>query len=164
MAFAPKKILLPLAMGPEDEQALIEEAVDAACSLAQAYNAKIILLNVCPAGPPGSSAGADISGKIYHAMALVQQATLERGRAQLKKIQATVREREIAVESKIVDSLERISVVICDVAAEEKVDLILMNAHARRGLKRLFLGSISERVAHRSPVPVLLIHYREQDS
>jgi len=43
---------------------------------------------------------------------------------------------------------------ICEVAKD--MDLVVMGSQNRSGLARIFLGSVSERVAYRSPVPVLV--------
>jgi nucleotide-binding universal stress UspA family protein len=46
------------------------------------------------------------------------------------------------------------SVAICEVAKE--MDLVVMGSQNRTGLARIFLGSVSERVASAAPVPVLV--------
>lgn len=51
---------------------------------------------------------------------------------------------------------------ICKRAAEVHADLIVMSTHARRGLQRLFTGSIADAVIRRSRTPVLLL--REPDT
>jgi nucleotide-binding universal stress UspA family protein len=38
------------------------------------------------------------------------------------------------------------------------IDLIVMPTRGRTGLKRLFLGSVTERIVRESPVPVLTLH------
>ncbi len=38
------------------------------------------------------------------------------------------------------------------------IDQIVMGSKGRRGLDRLLLGSVAERVARRSPVPVTIVH------
>jgi nucleotide-binding universal stress UspA family protein len=45
------------------------------------------------------------------------------------------------------------------IAAAERngVDAIVMGSHGRRGLQRLFLGSVAEAVVRRSPVPVVMV-------
>lgn len=45
------------------------------------------------------------------------------------------------------------------IAEAERVgaDLIVMGSHGRRGLRRLFLGSVAEHVVRHSPVPILVV-------
>ena len=57
------------------------------------------------------------------------------------------------------------SVVIGDVAEEilkyaetNKIDLIIIGTHGRKGLDRIFFGSVAEKVIKMSPVPVLSIN------
>ncbi|MFK7804890.1 MAG: universal stress protein [Anaerolineae bacterium] len=47
--------------------------------------------------------------------------------------------------------------VIIEVAEKEKVDLIVMVTHGYAGLKRLLLGSVTEKVIRLAPCPVLAI-------
>jgi universal stress protein A len=51
---------------------------------------------------------------------------------------------------------------IQDFAREQKVDLIVMGTHGRKGLAHLFLGSVAERVVRSSPCPVLTTHAAAQ--
>jgi nucleotide-binding universal stress UspA family protein len=46
---------------------------------------------------------------------------------------------------------------IVEVAAAEKVDLIVMATHGRTGLSHLVMGSVAERVVRMAPRPVLTI-------
>jgi nucleotide-binding universal stress UspA family protein len=46
---------------------------------------------------------------------------------------------------------------IAEIAAAEKVDLIVMATHGRTGLSHLFLGSVTERVVRTAPCPVLTL-------
>ena len=47
--------------------------------------------------------------------------------------------------------------VILETAKKLKSDLIVMGTHGRRGLDRLLLGSVAERVLRLSPVPVMTV-------
>ncbi len=47
---------------------------------------------------------------------------------------------------------------ILDFAEAEDVDLIVMGTHGRRGLDRLLLGSVTERVMRKAPCPVLAVN------
>ncbi len=43
-------------------------------------------------------------------------------------------------------------------AQEEKIDLIIMGTHGRKGLEKALFGSVAEKVVKNSPVPVLTIN------
>ena len=45
-----------------------------------------------------------------------------------------------------------------DFAREQKIDLIVMGTHGRRGLAHLFLGSVAEQMVRGAPCPVLTTH------
>ncbi len=47
---------------------------------------------------------------------------------------------------------------ITDVAREIDADVIAMTTHGRRGIGRMLFGSVTERIAHESNLPLLLIH------
>jgi nucleotide-binding universal stress UspA family protein len=51
----------------------------------------------------------------------------------------------------------RLGDVIIKTAKEHKADLIVIGTHGRSGVDLLLLGSVAERVSHRSEVPVLMI-------
>jgi nucleotide-binding universal stress UspA family protein len=46
---------------------------------------------------------------------------------------------------------------IVDLAEEHKADTIIMGSHGRTGLKRLLMGSVTEKVIGHAPCPVLVI-------
>lgn len=47
--------------------------------------------------------------------------------------------------------------VIINAAKEKKADLIVMGSHGRRGLSRLLMGSVTERVIGHAKCPVLVV-------
>ncbi|MDO8434245.1 MAG: universal stress protein [Candidatus Binatus sp.] len=47
---------------------------------------------------------------------------------------------------------------VLDAARDLRADLIVMGTHGRRGLSRLIMGSVAERVVRESPIPVLTAH------
>ena len=49
------------------------------------------------------------------------------------------------------------SEIICAFASENEVDLIVIGSHGRSGLKRAFLGSVSQAVANQAPCPVTIV-------
>lgn len=40
----------------------------------------------------------------------------------------------------------------------EKIDLVIMGTHGRKGLEHVFFGSVAENVVKKSPVPVLTVN------
>jgi nucleotide-binding universal stress UspA family protein len=46
---------------------------------------------------------------------------------------------------------------LLEAAAEAQADLIVIGSHGRRGLRRLFVGSVAEHLVRDSPLPVLVI-------
>lgn len=43
-------------------------------------------------------------------------------------------------------------------AGEKAIDLIVMGTHGRKGLEKILLGSVAERVVKRSPCPVMTVN------
>jgi nucleotide-binding universal stress UspA family protein len=76
-------------------------------------------------------------------------------RALLEEQLARVRPRLAKVEGVVRQGVP--SHAILDVARARGADLIVLSTHGRRGLPRVFLGSVAEKLARTSPVPVLTI-------
>ncbi len=49
------------------------------------------------------------------------------------------------------------AISIADYASRNGIDLVVINTHGRKGIKRLFLGSVTEKVIQESPCPVLVL-------
>ncbi len=47
--------------------------------------------------------------------------------------------------------------IITRLAQKEKIDVIIMGSHGRTGLKRLLMGSVTEKVIGHAPCPVLVV-------
>jgi nucleotide-binding universal stress UspA family protein len=54
-------------------------------------------------------------------------------------------------------SLDDVSAVVLNAAADFKADLLVLGTHGRRGFQRLILGSVAERCVRQATLPVLLI-------
>lgn len=50
---------------------------------------------------------------------------------------------------------------LCEMAADEEVDLLILGSHGRSGLSRAFLGSVAEKVVRHAPCPVLVVRERK---
>lgn len=65
-------------------------------------------------------------------------------------------ERYPALKAKVIigDAAER----ILNYITSEEIDLVIMGTHGRKGLERVFFGSVADRVIKMAPVPVLSIN------
>lgn len=53
---------------------------------------------------------------------------------------------------------------ILEYAEEADVDVVVMGTHGRTGLEHYLIGSVTEKVVRRSPVPVLTVKLDEDDA
>lgn len=75
----------------------------------------------------------------------------------LNQVQERFQELGAKLETKIADIDEGIAETIIREAELEKADFIAMTTHGRTGLKRLFFGSVAEKVLRLAPCSVLLV-------
>jgi nucleotide-binding universal stress UspA family protein len=74
------------------------------------------------------------------------------------RLKTIAREKLAGVRNEVFIASGNAAPEILRLAAEQKIDLIVMGTHGRTGLKHFLLGSVAERVVRESPVPVLTIH------
>ena len=114
-------------------------------------------------GSPASQA----AGKLALSMAKntgVQLTAVTAGYGELDPKQAKALVRDLAAEAKRQD-LDLIPLTpggrpeeaIIQVATAKQTDLIIMGSYGRTGLKRLFMGSVAERVIGQATCPVLVV-------
>lgn len=139
-------ILFAIDLHPDCDNTLARKAKD----IAAHYGAK---LSVVHAIENLNSYGAAF---IYPAIAEVEsQLTDAAGKEMTKLCQA----EGIAEENAVIEVGPPRS-VISDVAAREKVDLILVGSHGRHGLQRL-IGSTAAGLLHDAPCDVLVIRVQD---
>lgn len=155
MTLTLSRLLVPVALSFNDDVHLAEQLVDAAGDLA-AKDATLVLLFVHPLRTPVLDTGFTPPGW-YQSMAELQTADRENAAAVLKKLEARVTARGLRAVSSIVEPIEGVGEAIAHTAAREHADAIVLWSHGRRGLQRLFLGSVAERVAHVATVPLIIL-------
>jgi nucleotide-binding universal stress UspA family protein len=143
MSIPYKRILCPVDF---DENSV--RAVKEAGELARLMAAEVCLLHVVwinPLATEGFVLGDLQESQIKHARAKLEE---------IAKRELTATRHEITVE--LGDPADVI------LAMEEKsgADLVVMATHGRRGVARLMLGSVAERVVRESTMPVLTVHPR----
>jgi len=138
-----RKILIPV-----DFSSVTEPAVHHGCALAKNLNAAVVLLTVVDdTFPYPELFSIDTPNEDFYRTlrdkALASMDTL------LAKHGAGLAADRVVTRGKPVQA-------ICDFAASEKVDLIVMSTHGTSGLQHALLGSVTERVLHHTPCPVLI--------
>ena len=135
-------ILVPL-----DGSDLAEEAVDVAAEIAKPTGGKLTLF--VAADPEAAEAlhGFADAADTTRAMA---------ADAYLNQVAARVEEQGLEVSRTSSDATSA-AVEILDRAAADDITMIVMSSHGRSGIGRWLLGSISEKVARSSPVPVMIV-------
>ena len=134
-----KKILVATD-GSKYSEAATEKAIDFAVS----YGGELIILSVVdvPAEFYGESPEA-WDNLVVRAQKCAEEAK-QLADASGIKVQAFVREAETWQ-------------AIIDMASDKKAETIIMGSHGRTGLKRLLMGSVTEKVIGHAPCPVLVV-------
>jgi nucleotide-binding universal stress UspA family protein len=123
-------------------------AVDYAIGLAQKYDAKLHLLHVVSpilySTEQYAFTVSDIIDSMKKQSARKMKKLERKARAAGLTIYTDVRTGEVKRE---VESAVRAT----------KADILVMGTHGRRGMEKWFLGSVTERMLRRSPIPVLTL-------
>jgi universal stress protein A len=129
---------------PTDFSPASEAAFDFACSLAQEYFSEVLLLHVDePVYAP------EVEGMLLPPPP-TDPVAVEKRLGHVFPLDPRVKVRRLVTVGRAADEIAR-------VADEQKVDLIVMGTHGRRGLSRLLLGSVAEGVLRRVACPVLFV-------
>ena len=145
---------------PTDGSECSLKAASYAATLAQAMDSRVSLLVIQSNELIFShSWGADIAtGVSYGSMSVDQVRELLTDRVRTQELPAALKAFEglaepPACEIRWGDAAEE----ICRYAEDKGVDLIVLGSHGRKGVKRLVLGSVSERVAARAHCSVMVV-------
>lgn len=135
---------------PVDFSPYSSAAVRLAADIARRYDAKITLVHVYE----------PIAYALPDGFALVSAEELTRALDQMKKQLETIKaEAEGAGAPRVTITQEQgvAATEIVHLAREQKVDLIVMGTHGRKGLTHAVMGSVAERVVRSAPCPVLTL-------
>lgn len=135
-----ERILVPIDFSEPSERAL-----SAAIELARTFGARLALLHVWSI--PNAAYARELSWPVVDVEATA--------RAALERVRARVAEVYPETEAVLRKGSEWQSIL--DVVKEQRMDLIVMGTHGRRGLPRWLIGSVAEKVVRLSPVPVLTV-------
>ncbi len=141
-----KKILCPT-----DFSDASYRGVDVAIELAEHFSAELIFINVVTPVYPGGAPGVPAHYKeadFYEEMDRFARNSLDDITS--NKVSADVKTRHFVAKGEAVDA-------IIAQAEKEAVDLIIMATHGWTGWRRLFLGSVTDKVLRSAGCPVLTV-------
>ena len=146
-----KKVLCPV-----DFSEFSAAAYDYAHSFARHYQAKLFIQHV--AEPFISVSHQFVSQPLIDQVYAQQAADAE------EKIRELSERRSLdQVKYEVVVERGGVADCILELADAEKMDLIVMGTHGKRGLDRLVMGSVTERVLRKAHCPVLAVKRRAEE-
>lgn len=140
-----KHILVPV-----DGSPTAQKAVGRAAALAQAFGSRVTAVYVIDPYP-FTGLGSDFA---YGQAEYLGAANAEAAEA-TEAARATLAAAGVAVETRVVES-HAIWRGILETASTLGADLIVMGSHGRRGLEKLVLGSVAQRVLSHAALPVFI--------
>ncbi len=128
-----------------------DQALELATTLAMTFQSKLTLLHAYSI----PTAGYDYAAGLLWPLDDLSRAA----KKELDRVLAKAKERYPNVEGVLVcgDPWSQ----ILEMAKTCGADLIVVGTHGRRGLSRVLLGSVAEKVVRASPVPVLTVSSKE---
>jgi nucleotide-binding universal stress UspA family protein len=150
-----KKVLIALDYDPS-----AQKIAETGYALAKSMNARIVLLHVISDAASYSSLNySPIMGfDSFNNLDLIEPDTIEEllkksAREYLDKTKQHLGDETIETVVKDGD----LGNSILDTATEMKADVIVMGTHSRRGLDKILMGSVAEKVLHHSSIPLFII-------
>jgi nucleotide-binding universal stress UspA family protein len=141
-----KHILLPT-----DGSDLSMNAVETGIALAKKVGAKVFGLHVAPPFP----ALAYMTEVVTISASAYEEEAATRAERYLAEIEERAKDAGVECETHYTFD-EHPGKVICEMAENHDCDLIVMGSHGRRGIDRLLLGSVTQRVLVGCERPVLV--------
>ena len=129
-----------------------ERALDVALELARRFDAQLTLLHVVSFPAMAYVDDAYWSSEAW--TGALQEAN-KRAKQMLDALAVKVKAQHPRSEAMLVSGHPSEQVVAA--VTQRGVDLVVIGTHGRRGLPRMLLGSVAEKIIRTSPVPVLTV-------
>lgn len=153
-----------------DRSELIQDKFDEILALVKATEASLIVLNVLspddeesPNTPVFRGFEFYPGGLSTHLIEIYQELWQSYAERRLELLRSFADKATAAgIETTFHQGLGNPGLIICDLAREQEVDLIILGRRGRSGLNELILGSVSNYVLHHAPCSVLTIQEHHQ--
>jgi universal stress protein A len=136
-----------------DLSAMSRKALETATVLATSTKATLTILHVSP--PPVFGPDEILDART---MDRLQKRNRAWGIRELQKLSKRTSHAGVTTSLLLRDGEPADQIIRA--ARTDKVDLIVMGTHGRKGLARLFLGSVAQRVVSLAPCPVVTVRAR----
>ena len=140
-------------MAPTDGSDAERPALDVAVNLARRFDSELRLVRV--ETPPVAVDPHSGPGVLEQ----TEELLVEARRVREKKLEALAAELGKRQGARVVSALEsgRVEETLRDYATSSGVDLIVMSSHARGGLRRVNLGSVTDYLIRNTDIPTLVV-------
>ena len=131
-----------------DGSAHSEKAIEYACAMGPPLGAEVVLLHVVPMVVSATPYHDTVSDQPFLSLQKVGEDILEKAKRHANRCGCEV-----------IDMISHgdPAARIIDIATERKADVIIIGSRGVSGLKRLFTGSISDKVSKHAACPVMIV-------
>jgi nucleotide-binding universal stress UspA family protein len=147
-------ILVPL-----DGSHLAEAALPTAMALANKFESEITLAFVVQ--PPHIIMTAANGTAYVQLLSEMRHHANQEAENYIYSHRGSLRQQGFTVHAQVVEG-EDVAGALLEVAANHKIDTIVMSTHGRGGISRWVFGSIADKVLRQATMPVLLIRAKEE--
>jgi nucleotide-binding universal stress UspA family protein len=130
-------------------------ALDEAVKLAKQNNAELRIVHVIEPVTPYVT-GEDFGGAELYVR--LEETTMRDAQASMKKLMQRLERLGVKAKSLLLKGIPHEQ--IAKAAKSQKADMIVVGTHGRKGLSKLFLGSVASRVVSTAQCPVLTVRGR----
>lgn len=138
-----------------DDSATSERALQVAIGLARACGSRLEIVHAVDESlfPTHARGGALLVDPV-----LVQRALEQEGQRVLDAAAETARSAGVQAETRVLASeTHHAADQIAEAADAAHADLLVVGSHGRRGVQRLLLGSVAERLMRKASISVLIV-------
>ncbi len=133
------------------------EIVETAAHELENLKGELLLLHVYHVPPPPSAFTVLASEMTYASSQELGESLYSNSQKHLEAIASDIQTRFPLIGVKVLVREGDAVGEILEIAKEYKVGRIVVGTHGRRGVERLFLGSVAEKIVRLSPVSVLVL-------
>ena len=146
MRVQPKKIMCAV-----DFSDFTDETLAYSVAFCKEFHAKLFLAHIA----------TDVNSSFVHSEIAIDRVTIQR--EYLTNAQKTLEDmaKKIAIENEIVVGKGDPADEICRLALREDIDLVITATHGKSGIKRLLIGSVTEKLMKTVHCPILVLRSQE---